>query len=169
LAQVCRIISDRRQNTLHQLTTQLAKTKSVVVIEDLHVSGMLRNHHLAQAIADAGCAAFWRHLVYKAVWYSCRVLLADRWEASSNTCTSCGWVNEDLTLRDRTFERCDPEEPCGLVLDRDLNAAINVSKRVGSSSQTQNACGEESAGRRLVALVKRSPLQQEPDASDASA
>jgi putative transposase len=80
-------------------------------------------------------------------------------------CSACGWQDEDLTLADRTF-RC---EQCGFVLDRDLNAARNLVKLAGSSSESQNACGEESAGQSLVALVKLSPMKQEPDTFDALA
>ena len=122
LAKLHRQIKNQRRNTLHQVTTRLAKTKSVLVIEDLNVSGMLKNHHLAQAIGDVGFSEFKRQLLYKAGWYGSRVILADRWEPSSKRCSGCGWVDADLTLSDRTFH-C---EQCGLVLDRDLNAAINL-------------------------------------------
>jgi putative transposase len=168
LGRLHRKVANQRANTLHQFTSRLAKTKAVVVIEDLNVSGMLKNHHLAQAIGDVGFYEFRRQLTYKAAWYGCQVLLASRWEPSSKTCSGCGWVDEDLTLADRVF-RC---EQCGLILDRDLNAALNLSKLAklaGSSSERQNACGEESAGQGHVALVKLSPLKQEPDAFDASA
>jgi len=126
---------------------------------------MLKNHHLAQAIGDVGFGAFRRQLAYKAAWSGGRVLVASRWEPSSKTCSGCGWVDEDLTLADRTF-RC---EDCGQVLDRDLNAAINLAKLAGSSSERQNACGEESAGLGLMAQVNLSPLKQEPNTFDASA
>jgi putative transposase len=168
LGRLHRKVANQRANTLHQFTSRLAKTKAVVVIEDLNVSGMLKNHHLAQAIGDVGFYEFRRQLTYKAAWYGCQVLLASRWEPSSKTCSGCGWVDEDLTLADRVF-RC---EQCGLILDRDLNAALNLSKLAklaGSSSERQNACGEESAGLGLLAQVKLSPVKQEPDAFDASA
>jgi putative transposase len=165
LATLHRRIANQRANTLHHLTSRLAKTKSAVVIEDLNVSGMLKNHHLAQAIGDVGFYEFRRQLTYKASWYGCRVLVASRWEPSSKTCSGCGWVDEDLTLADRLF--CC--EQCGQVLDRDLNAAINLAKLAGSSSERQNACGEESAGLGLLAQVKLSPLKQEPNTFDASA
>ena len=117
------------------MTTRLAKTKSVLVIEDLHVSGMLKNHRLAQAIGDVGFSEFKRQMLYKAAWYGSRVVLADRWEPSSKQCSSCDWIDADLALSDRIFH-C---EQCGLVLDRDLNAAINLEKLAGSSSDRQNA------------------------------
>ena len=135
LAKQYRQIKHQRRNTLHQVTTRLAKTKSVLVIEDLNVSGMLKNHRLAQAIGDVGFYEFKRQLLYKAGWYGSRVILADRWEPSSKTCSRCGWQDEDLSLADRVYH-C---QQCGLVLDRDLNAAINLAQLAGSSSDSQNA------------------------------
>jgi putative transposase len=166
LANLHRTIRNQRHNTLHQVTTRLAKTKSVLVIEDLNVSGMLKNHHLAQAIGDVGFYEFKRQLLYKASWYGARVILADRWEPSSKRCSGCRWLDADLTLSDRTF-RC---EQCGLVLDRDLNAAINLAQLAGSSSDSLNACGAESAGSSREADVKlsakrgpRARKKQEPN------
>jgi putative transposase len=163
LGRLCRKVAQQRQHTLHQVTTWLAKTKSVIVIEDLHVAGMLRNHHLAQAIADVGLGEFRRQLTYKAAWYGARVVLASRWEPSSKTCSGCGWVDEDLRLSDRTFHCRNPRVACGLVLDRDLNAAINLAKLAGSSSDNLNACGGESAGVRQAMHVELSSLKQEPN------
>ena len=105
-----RKVANQRANTLHHLTSRLAKTKSVVVIEDLNVAGMLKNHHLAQAIGDVGFYEFRRQLTYKAAWYGCQVIVVSRWEPTSKTCSHCGWVDEQLTLADRTF-RC---QACGL-------------------------------------------------------
>jgi putative transposase len=172
LGQLYRKISNQRQNTLHQLTTSLAKTKSVIVMEDLHVSGMLKNHYLAQAISDVGFGEFRRQLMYKAAWYGSQVILADRWYASSKTCSRCGWVDEELKLGDRVFRCRNPLVPCGLAVDRDLNAALNLANLAqfaGSSSENRNACGGESAGQRPVALVKLSPMKQEPNTDCASA
>jgi putative transposase len=165
-----RKVSNQRANTLHQVTTRLAKTKSVLVIEDLSVAGMLKNHHLAQAIADVGFAEFRRQLLYKAAWYGSRVVLAARWEPSSKTCSGCGWVHEDLALSDRVFVCCNPARPdCGLVLDRDLNAALNLAQLAGSSSDSHNACGGESAGQNRTALVNLSSVKQEPNTCSALA
>jgi putative transposase len=147
LARLHRKVANQRTNTLHHLTSRLAKTKSVVVMEDLNVAGMLKNHQLAQALSDVGFAEFRRQLAYKAEWYGCRIIVADRWFASSKTCSRCGWVDEQLTLADRTF-RC---QHCGLVMDRDLNAAKNLEKLADSSADSQNACGGESAGASLWA------------------
>jgi putative transposase len=87
-----RRVANQRANTLHQFTSRLAKTTSVVVIADLNVAGMLKNHHLAQAISDVGFSEFRRQLTYKAAWYGCRVVVASRWEPSSKTCSRCGWM-----------------------------------------------------------------------------
>jgi putative transposase len=160
LAKLHRRIKHQRYNTLHQVTSRLAKTKSVLVIEDLNVSGMLKNHHLAQAIGDVGFYEFKRQLVYKASWYGSRVILADRWEPSSKRCSACGWADEDFTLSNRTFH-C---ERCGLVLDRDLNAAINLEELAESSSDSRNACGAASAGTRRKPRVKLAAVKQEPNA-----
>jgi putative transposase len=132
VADLHRRVANQRANTLHQLTTQLTKTKSVVVIEDLNVVGLLKNHHLAQAIADVGFAEFRRQLTYKAAWYGCEVIVASRWEPSSKSCSACGWVKAQLPLAERVFH-C---ERCGLLLDRDLNAARNLVKLAGSSSDS---------------------------------
>ena len=122
------------------------------MIEDLNVSGMLKNHHLAQAIGDVGWYEFKRQLLYKASWYGARVILADRWEPSSKRCSGCGWRDEELTLSTRTFA-CPC---CGLVLDRDLNAAINLmqtgreflgqSKRLWSGQRWRGAQASRETG-----------------------
>jgi putative transposase len=128
LANLYRKVANQRTNTLHHVTTWLAKTKQVIVLEDLNVNGMLKNHHLAQAISDVGFYEFKRQLLYKASWYGSQVVLADRWEPSSKTCSGCGWIDADQTLADRTFHCRNPQLVCGLIMDRDLNAAINLSK-----------------------------------------
>ena len=134
------------------------------MIEDLNVTGMLKNHHLAQAIGDVGFYEFRRQLAYKAAWYGCRVIVVSRWEPTSKICSHCGWRNDRLTLADRTF-RC---QVCGLILDRDHNAAINLANLAGSSSERQNACGGEGAGQDLADLVQLSLMKQEPDTRSPS-
>jgi putative transposase len=161
LGNAYREVSHQRANTLHQVTTRLANTKAVLVIEDLSVAGLLKHHHLAQAIADVGFAEFRRYLLYKAAWYGSRVVVLARWEPSSKTCSGCGWGDEDLQLADRVF-RCQNAE-CGQILDRDLNAALNVRKLAGSSSESRNACGAASADRDLTTPVKLAPVKQEPN------
>jgi len=128
IAEMHYCIANIRKDALHKATFSIcAKTKpdeerpSVVVIENLNVSGMLKNHCLAQAIADVGFAEFRRQLEYKTAWLGEELLTADRFFPSSKLCRHCGCINDSLTLSDRTWT-CD----CGAVLDRDLNAAINL-------------------------------------------
>jgi len=111
-----------RQHFLHQVTNELVKTHDRLVIEDLNVAGMLSNHRLARAISDAGWAEFARILTYKQGWRSGHVAVADRWFASSKTCSGCGTIRGELVLSERTY-LCNA---CGLTLDRDLNAAVNL-------------------------------------------
>lgn len=117
-------IAAQRANFLHQLSTQLTKRHSLIVLEDLNVRGMMANHHLAKAIGDASWSEFGRQLAYKSGWYGCEMTRIGRFEPSSKTCSVCGWVKQDLTLTDR--EWICPE--CGSHHDRDINAAINILK-----------------------------------------
>jgi len=104
-------------------SNELAKTHDRLVIEDLNVSGMLRNHRLAQAIGDAGWAEFARQLRYKTDWRNRELAIADRWYPSSQVCSRCGNRNHRMTLSDRVFI-CD----CGYSDDRDRNAAANLAR-----------------------------------------
>lgn len=122
-------IANIRKDALHKATSLIvAKTKpdqeraSCVVIEDLNVSGMLKNHKLARSIADVGFYEFRRQLEYKAGYAGSLVHIVSRWEPSSKRCSCCGWVDSDLTLSDRVFVCVD----CGYVADRDYNAAKNL-------------------------------------------
>lgn len=115
-------VSCQRQAYLHQLSSSLAKTKSVIVLEDLHVKGMQRNRSLALSISDAGMAELRRQLVYKCNWYGSTLITAERFYPSSKLCSSCGMVKDTLGLGERVYT-C---ETCGLSLDRDENAAINL-------------------------------------------
>lgn len=121
LAKVHVRVSNIRKDALHKATTWLTKTKSAIVLENLNVSGMMKNHHLAQAITDAGMYKFRRQTQYKGQWYGCKVFLADRFFPSTKRCSRCG-SEKEISLAERTY-RC---EGCGLVMDRDLNAAINL-------------------------------------------
>ena len=114
-------IGNIRRHFLHQVSNALVKTHDRLVIEDLHVSGMLRNHRLARAISDAGWAEFARLLGYKQAWRGGELIVADRWYPSSRRCWHCGTVRGDLTLADRMFT-CS----CGYSADRDTNAAVNL-------------------------------------------
>jgi putative transposase len=116
-------VTTLRRDGLHKLTTGLAATIGTVVVEDLNVAGMLRNRRLARSIADAGFGEIRRQLTYKTGWHGGRLVVADRWFPSSKTCSrsTCRAVKPTLSPSTRQF-RC---EHCGLVLDRDTNAAIN--------------------------------------------
>ena len=129
-------VANQRLDTMHKLTTRLAETFSDISIEDLHVAGMVNNRHLAKSISDAAFGEFRRQLEYKTARSGARLHVVDRWFASSQTCSKCGSVKVKLSLSERTY-RCDS---CGLVLDRDLNAAINIHV-AGSAPETLNAHG----------------------------
>jgi len=115
-------IRNRRQHFLHQVSNLLVKTHDRLILEDLNVTGMLANHHLAAAISDAAWGELARQIGYKATWRGGTVLTAARWFPSSKTCSACGVVKPTLTLAERVFT-CDA---CGISLDRDLNAAVNL-------------------------------------------
>ncbi len=145
-------VACQRADTLHKMTTQLARLYALIGLEDLSVKGMLSNHCLAQAISDASFFEVQRQLVYKADWYGSYVQLVDRWYASSRTCHHCGWVKEDLTLKDRAWA-C---EQCTTVHERDYNAALNIREEAlrlfaadvpaVASSERKFACGAGSSG-----------------------
>jgi putative transposase len=115
-------VANQRRDGLHRLTSRLVREHDAVVVEDLHVAGMLRNKRLARHIAGLGMGEFRRQLSYKAEAAGARLHVADRWYPSSKTCSTCGVVRAKLTLAERQFV-C---ESCGTRLDRDFNAAINL-------------------------------------------
>jgi putative transposase len=127
-------ISCIRKDAIHKLTSWLAKNHSAIVLENLNVSGLLRNHRLANAIADAGFYECRRQLEYKTQLYGSRLIIADRWFPSSQLCSNCG-NRQKMPLKERVY-RCT----CGLEIDRDLNASLNLEALAVSS--TVNACGE---------------------------
>ncbi len=141
-----------RRDHWHQLTTTLAKTHRRIVVEDLNVRGMLRNRPLARSLADAGFAEFRRQLAYKCAWYGSTLVVADRWFPSSKTCSRCGAIQDALSLTERIY-RC---QRCGLALDRDLNAAINLAgwpppAVTASAAETRTACGADRKSRLCLA------------------
>ncbi len=111
-----------RKDVLDKLTTHLCENYQVICVEDLNVSGMLKNHKLALSISDLGFGEFRRQLEYKSLLNGNTLIVADRWFPSSKTCSGCGHVKAALLLSEREYI-C---EYCGLVIDRDLNAAINL-------------------------------------------
>jgi putative transposase len=138
-------VANIRQDAAHKPTSYLCKNHALVAIEDLHVAGMLKNHCLAQAVADSNFGEIRRQIEYKTSWHGVHLVVIDRWYASSKTCSACGWKDGDQDLSDRPFI-C---QECGLVLDRDLNAAINLVKealRTSGSFSGSHAYEESSSG-----------------------
>lgn len=125
LARLHRRIKNKRLDPIHKLTTRLAKTKSIIVIEDLKKSNMIRNRKLSRALSDVSFGEFRRQLTYKCHWYGSKLAVADKFFPSSKKCSSCGF-KKDLSLSDRTYE-CSS---CSYKEDRDVNAAINLAKLV---------------------------------------
>jgi len=152
-------VADQRKDGLHKLTTRLASEFGTVVIEDLHVAGMLRNRRLARHVADASFGEFRRQAEYKAAWHGGLVIVADRWFASSRTCSGCGAVKAKLPLSER-FYSCASG---GLVLGRDVNAARNLAEYgnrliAGSGPEIANGRGaDRETGHARQVAVKRQP------------
>jgi len=143
-------VSNIRKDATHKATSEIVKTKrpSIIVLEDLNVAGMVKNHNLAKSVHDANMREFRRQIEYKSKWFGVDVQFVDRFFPSSKMCSNCGCIKEDLKLSDRVY-KCD----CGFEIDRDLNAAINLSNT--ASSAGINAHGDdkvhdsyESGGRR---------------------
>jgi len=124
LARTHRKVANTRRHLVHQASRALVDRAQVLVIEDLNVAGMVRNRHLARSISDAAMGELFRQLLYKARWHGVEVRVVDRYFPSSKTCSGCGVVRNDLDLSTRTYS-C---RSCGLVIDRDLNAAINLAR-----------------------------------------
>ena len=153
-------VADVRADALHKATSMIASNYDTVCIEELHVAGMVKNRSLARSLSDAALGEFRRQLEYKTTRTGAVLRVVDRWFPSSKTCSNCGVVKAKLSLSERTFN-CDA---CGLSIDRDLNAAINI-KVAWSAPETLNARGEDVRRSDLVsgnadlgeARTKRSP------------
>jgi putative transposase len=160
LARIHAKVANARADSLHKATTSLAARYETVVVEDLNVTGMIANRKLARAVADQGFGTGRRMLGYKTVRNGGQLIVADRWYPSSKTCSGCGGRKPSLTLKDRVY-RCDD---CGLVLDRDVNAAINLRNLAASGAEKGNACG---APVRPGLTAGRAVMKQEPGAAQA--
>jgi putative transposase len=152
---------------LHQLSSELARTKRVIVLEDLHVPGMQRNKHLALSVSDAGMGELRRQLAYKSAWYGATLVTADRFFPSSKLCSGCGTIKDTLALSERVYD-CDV---CGLSLDRDKNAAINL-HRLAAGKLPVDRREVTPAERKALALasasVEPASLKQEATADGTS-
>jgi len=124
LAKLYEKLNNKKEYYLHSVVNQLLSENQTIVIEDLNVKGMLKNHKLAGSIQELSLYRFKEILKYKALWYGREVIEVDKWFPSSKLCSGCGYKNQGLSLKDRSW--ICPE--CGLVHDRDLNAALNIKK-----------------------------------------
>lgn len=159
IAKLYRRIVNIRRDSIHKMTTSITKKASVVVIEDLNVAGMMRNHKLVRALSDASLSEIRRQFEYKSKWYGTELRKADRFYPSSKLCSQCGAIKEALSLGERTY--CCEE--CSLVLDRDLNAALNLKALAASSAVSACCPGSAGRGRKTSTklLAGQEPSQKE--------
>jgi putative transposase len=140
-------VANVRLDNLHKMTNYLAKNFETVVIEDLKVSNMVKNHNLASAILDGGFFEFKRQLLYKKEWYGGSVILANTYFPSSKLCSCCGSKKEVLKLSEREYACTE----CSSVMDRDFNASKNLENLAVSSTVT--AFGDKSSDSKEFQLV----------------
>ena len=122
LAKLNQKIRNKKLHYLHQISNQLVSENQIICMEDLNVKGMMKNHNLAESIGEMNFGEFKNLLTYKCLQYGRQFVFIDRFYPSSKTCHCCGYVNKSLTLSDRQW--ICPE--CNSVIDRDLNAAMNI-------------------------------------------
>lgn len=157
VARIHQRISNQRAHFLHQITNNLVSEYDQIVIEDLNVAGMKKNRSLAKSISDASFSMFRQQLTYKCLWYGKELVVADRWYASSKTCSCCGNKKEKLGLGERTYN-C---EACGLNLDRDFNAALNLKQyqTVGINAVSRSSRANKSTASVAARLDETSRFQ----------
>ncbi|GHF19654.1 transposase [Streptomyces spiralis] len=158
VARVHARIADRRRDFLHKLSTRLVRENQTVVIEDLTVRNLLKNHKLARAISDASWTELRLMLEYKCAWYGRELVVIDRFFPSSKLCGACGMVAAKLPLNVRQWT-CD----CGAVHDRDVNAARNIL----AAGLAASACGDGVRPQRESSRTGRSSMKQEPQRATA--
>ena len=160
LAELYKRIADHRNDSLHKLTTYLTKNHESVVIEDLNVSGMMKNRNLAKHIANGSFYEFRRQLEYKGDWYGCKIIVADRFFASSKLCSCCGFKNVNLKLKDREWV-C---ESCGAHHERDENSSINLRDypEKYAASFAVKACGVGSSAHFACSLTSKQEADTKP-------
>jgi len=125
LAKIHEKITNVRKDYLHKVSTEIVKNHDIISVEDLAVKNIMKNHKLAQAMSDVGLGTFYSMLEYKSGWNDKQFVKIDRFFPSSKMCSNCGWINQDLTLKDRewTCPSCDEKH------DRDINASKNILKQ----------------------------------------
>jgi putative transposase len=153
-------VANQRKNLIHETTTMLAKDYDVIVVGDLHVAGMVQNHSLAKHIYDASWGEFVRQLEYKTTWYGFTLVKAPRFYASSKTCSSCGVTKAKLSLDERMYH-CGS---CGLEIDRDFNATINLARQSWTSevstAGTSSVAGRGGEGKtKAIYVAKAHPVE----------
>jgi len=156
LARHHRKVGNKRLDFLHKLSTHLAKTKPVIVVEDLGIKEMLQKKRYSRFIADVGWGGFIRMLEYKTTWYGSLLQKAPRYFASTKRCSSCGHTKQELPLHVREWSCI-----CGQIHDRDINAAVNLLKLHTGSSPGINACGDTSGGGTAIWSTSHVSLKQE--------
>ena len=162
-ARAHRKVRNARQDFLHRASTRLVRSADTIMIEDLNVSGMVRNRSLARAISDCGWGEFRRQLEYKCERYGCHLVVADRWYPSSKTCSACGHLLAELSLSTRHWT-CPS---CRARHDRDINAAKNIlaAGRAVARGSPGDACGADirhSGSSRVRSAVKQERLGASP-------
>ena len=161
-------VKNQRKDFLHKTSTKLIRENQTICLEDLNVKGMMKNRKLAKHIGDVGWGIFFQFLKYKSDWYGKNIIKIGRFEPSSKTCSKCGYVKKDLSLKDREWKCPD----CGSEHDRDINAAINIRDfsftNTGSDRNTQKSkpvrhgnSQESSAGRMSAMTSEASDLSDQ--------
>ena len=130
-------IKNQKLDYLHNITTNIVKDNQIIILEDLNVSGMMKNHKLSKAIAELGLYEMRRQIEYKSKWYGREMILISRWFPSSKKCSCCGNIKHNLKLSDRIY-KCDK---CGLEIDMDANASINIEDE-GNRIYKENKIGQ---------------------------
>jgi putative transposase len=144
LAKLHHKISNIRKDALHKATSRIINENQVIVLENLKVGNMMKNHKLALAISDVGMYEFRRQIEYKARWNNREVVLVDQFYPSSKLCSCCGWKNEKMTLASRIFDCL----ACGNKMDRDFNASLNLKQYYFEIKNTASSVGIEACGER---------------------
>jgi putative transposase len=142
LSKVYAGISNKEIDFAHKVSKHLIDNYEIVGLEDLNVAGMMKNRSLSRRIAHASFGRLRRFTSYKATWYGSQVVLVDQFYPSSKTCSDCGAVKTKLSLSERNYNCSD----CGLSIDRDLNAALNIMNVAQSCWETINGRGGDSSG-----------------------
>jgi len=158
VARVHARITDRRRDYLHKLTSRLVRENQTIVIEDLTVRNMVKNHALARAVSDAAWRQLRTMLEYKTDWHGRDLVVVDRWFPSSKLCSACGRLADKMPLNVRAWV-C----PCGAVHDRDVNAARNIL----AEGLSVTACGGGVRPQRENSRTGQSPVKQETQRATA--